>query len=159
MLTNIYIENLMKNIHGFLGVFSSNNSPMLKNHGECIIINFDKNYERGSHFIAIFINKDNTCLYFDSLNNVYIPEDIHHYLKKYKRFKNMSQMIQSPFSTYCGFYCMLFLVCYKIGKKCWELTLSKFILKSDDLKNDKICITMLCKYIKMYYRKNKKLKM
>jgi len=57
MLTNVYIENLMRNIPGFLGVFSSNNSPMLKNYGESIIINFDKKYERGSHFIAIYINK------------------------------------------------------------------------------------------------------
>lgn len=149
MLTNIYLENVMKNIKGFKGVFSSNNTPDLKNNMS-IIVNFDKENEPGSHFVAIF-KKRKYCLYFDSLNCNFIPVEIARYLYKYDKIKNYSESLQSLTSTYCGFYCMLFILCQILGEKKWKKVLKYF--KNDKNNNDDICIDLICKIILKYKKK------
>jgi len=62
-------------------------------------------------------------------------------------------MIQSPFSTYCGFYCMLFIVSYKIGEKYWKSVLSKF--NSNDLKMIKFVSLCYANVLKCFIEKIK----
>ena len=150
MLTNLYIEKVLKNVKGFLGVYSSNNAIHLQNPGESIIINFDKVGERGSHFIAIFLTS-NELLFFDSLNYPIIPLSLSQYLSEYKKIKDLSKSLQSFESTYCGFYCMLFIICNVLNKKYLIRILGK--MKENDVNNDRKCIFYLTRSLKMYFQK------
>lgn len=139
----------MKYLKGFIGVYSSNNAPLLKTKMSSVIINFDKKNEPGSHFVAFFMNDKFECFYFDPLNVNLIPIEISEYIKKYDIIFDASENIQSFFSTYCGFYCMLFLFCININVEYWNNT-AKFF-KQRSMENDKKCIKMLCKSIKKYF--------
>lgn len=138
---------MMGYINGFLGVYSSNNAVKLRKKGESLIINFDKEGEPGSHFVCLYMKNRDTCLYFDSLNLPIIPTEIYSYLScRSFNVKNCSKDIQSFNSSYCGFYCMLFIICNKISFKYWEKVSKNF--KTRCMSNDKKCIDYLCLSIK-----------
>jgi len=112
MLSNVFIEQLMQCVNGFLGVFSSNNAVKLVEKGQSLIINFDKEGEPGSHFVALYMKSKTHCLYFDSLNLPIIPIEIYNYLNKRNfNITNSSKNVQAFSSSYCGFtVCFLFSV-------------------------------------------------
>ena len=62
-----------KNVKGFKGVFSRNNLPKLKK--GAYVINLDHSENTGTHWIVIFMKKDEV-IYFDSFGVEYIPEEI-----------------------------------------------------------------------------------
>jgi len=148
MLTNLFIEKVLKQIQGFKGVFSSDNCPLLKNPGESIIINFDRVNEGGSHFVAIYLQQKNVLKYFDSLDIPLLPPELIVYLKQYSKIYDCSKQIQSFSSTYCGFYCMLFIMSNVFSV--WKKTLDFFLI--DRLENDHICINLLCNLLKKYHK-------
>jgi len=151
MISNVYIENLFTHIKGFKGVYSSNNIGKLSRSGECLIINFDKAGESGSHFVCLYMKSKNHCLYFDSLNLPIIPFEIYKYLSNQSfHITNSSQNIQSFDSVYCGFYCMLFIICNKIGFEYWKKISKKF--KQRCMSNDSKCISFLCTTLKKYFQ-------
>ncbi len=156
MVSNIFIDSIMCEIKGYKGTFSSNTAPKLKN-DQSIILNFSKYREEGTHFIAIFVKNDK-CFYFDPLciNYYFVPYEIKHYLKKYKKYINISKKIQNNSSDFCGFFCMLFIISFTISEKYFLNILSKF--DRDKMKNDNICISLLRKTINKYF-KNKKANM
>lgn len=143
----------MKNIKGFKGVFSSDNAPILKQAKSSLIINFDKENEPGSHFIAVFLSNKNKLLYFDPLNLGFTPANIAIFLSGYKKCFNMSQNIQNFESNFCGFYCILFILSNLISKEYWNKIESKFYLR--DKRNDDICINLICKTIENFSNKLK----
>lgn len=151
MLTNKYIFQCLKHIKKFKGVYSADNAIKLTNKGDCIVINFDKSYQPGSHFIAVYLSNKNVCKYFDSLNLKEIPLEIAKYLSLYKKAIDCSKHLQSYLSTYCGFYSMLFLYSQSISSKYWLNNLKR--LKLNSLKNDHLCINLLCKAINDYLNK------
>lgn len=153
MLTNSFVNTCLSPIKKFKGVFSSDNIYKLKLKGECIIINFDRSYEPGSHFIAIYCVNKNTIMYFDSLNLDSIPQEIYNYIKSYKLSIDMSFNLQNIFSTYCGFYCILFLYSISISKRYWN-KISKKFQSNMSIKNDNLCIRYLCTSIKKYLNKS-----
>lgn len=153
MLSNIFIEQLLIHFKGFLGVYSSNNAVKLKRKGECLILNFDKEGEAGSHFICLYMKSGKCCLYFDSLNLPIIPFEIYNYLSDRSfNIENCSKDIQSFKSTYCGFYCMLFIICNKISFQYWNHVSKKFVTRC--MSNDMKCIDYLCSAIKKYFKIN-----
>lgn len=135
----------MKIIPGFIGVFSSDNCPLLTKKKTGLIMNFDKQNEPGSHFIAFFLNDKNECLYFDSLDIPIIPFTVDKYILNYNTIFDYSIPVQSFNSSYCGFYCMLFISSMFVNEKYYENIFSKFFKQSID--NDKKCISYLCKVL------------
>ena len=125
MLTNKYIEYVMQFIPGFQGVFSSDTIPLLIKNKSSLIINFDKREDPGSHFIAVFKLDENNCYYFDSLKLGILPASVGEYLYQYNFIFDLSKEIQSYESTYCGFYCMLFIICQNISLNYWEKNCKK----------------------------------
>lgn len=154
MLTNVYIEKIFKKLPGFLGVFSSDNIKRMKNNNS-LIINFDKMSEPGSHFVAVF-KKNNICYYFDSLNLGFVPTDIAGYLVLEDKIINLSSNIQNINSSYCGFYCILFILSMNISEKYWINIDKKF--QKQKIENDKICINLICETVKKLSRNKKSLK-
>lgn len=145
----------MKNINDFKGTFSSNNTPFLKD-GESVIINFSRYREEGTHFITMIGLQNKKCLYFDPLciKNKFIPKEIKKYFKKYSKIVNISKKIQNNNSIFCGFFCMLVIISYKISRKKLYSTIENFT--KDSFKNDSKCIKMLKINITAYFKNRKK---
>ena len=153
MVTNVYIDSIMSKIKGYKGTFSSNNAPKLKNN-QSIILNFSKYGEDGTHFIALFFQK-NKCMYFDPLciKCEYIPYEIKKYLKKYKKTLNISKKIQNNESEFCGFFCMLIIISLYISREYLFSILKCF--NTDEKKNDSLCIKLLRNTINKYFKNRK----
>ena len=81
-------------------------------------MNLDEYIDIGTHWIALFYNKNN-IIYFDSFGVEHIPKEI----KKFIGNKNISNIfwIQSNDSIMCGYFCIGFFDFMLAGKK-----LSKF---------------------------------
>ncbi len=129
MVSNIYIDDMLRFFKNFKGTFSSNNIPLL-GENESVICNLSKVGEEGTHFIYL-VNKKDILYYFDSLNLPFIPNDVVNNFKYYSSIFDISRQIQHHNSNFCGFYCILaFLAC--------NINVNFFI--EDILKNFKKCI-------------------
>lgn len=94
-------------IPGYLGCFGDNDFPDLMNK-ECCIVNYESNYQTGSHYTAIY-RSDRNLYHFDSLGFL-VDEPIVDYAKR----NNLTiiatdQRLQQDESFWCGHYCLLFL--------------------------------------------------
>ena len=134
-LSNIVINNLLKDEKYFIGCYSKDNIPLIKNN-ESIIINTQNSYSnKVGHWIALTRNNKNIFV-FDSFGFSYIPKEINNIYKDFKIIINIFR-IQDVSSQKYGMFCVLF-VLYKINSK------NKFIQfltksdKNDFLKNDVI---------------------
>ena len=77
-LTNFEIQNYYKNEPRFNCVFSGNNLPKKIKDG-AYVINFDEYADVGTHWIALFCNR-NEIVYFDSFRVEHIPEEINKFI-------------------------------------------------------------------------------
>lgn len=145
----------MKYVKGFKGVYSSNNIPTLDEDNTSLIINFDKVHEPGSHFVAVYRKNNNKVIYFDPLKLGVMPIDIARYLNRFTHVFDFSTQLQSDNSTYCGFFCILFILCLLVGEKYWKSICLN--MKLGRKYNDEKCIKLICKTVKMYSEKIKRL--
>ena len=80
LLTNFEIQRYYQNEPRFNGVFSRNNLPKKIKDG-AYIISLDEYTDVGTHWIALFCNK-NEVVYFDSFGVQHIPKEIKNLMKK-----------------------------------------------------------------------------
>ena len=64
----------MKNDKNYIGTFSKDNVPILKNN-QSTIINLANSYDQGSHWIC-YVKRGNRIFYFDSYGIGHIPDII-----------------------------------------------------------------------------------
>ena len=83
----------------FNDVYSRNNLSNLKK--RAYVINLDHLKNAGTHWVVIFMKKDEVIYYFDSVGVEYIPKGI---LKRIEH-KNIKTSIFSM----CGYFCILFI--------------------------------------------------
>ena len=96
----------MKNNKNYIGTFSKNNVPILKNN-QSTIVNLANSNDTGIHWIAMkFIN--NKLFYFDSYGIPYFPDAIR---KKYPNSKIITTIYrtQGDLSVECGKFCIMFM--------------------------------------------------
>ena len=149
MTTNIWINKVMQDIENFCGVYSSDNMKDPMSYPTYLIVNFSPSFKRGTHFIAMIFDEEQNCTYFDPLGLGTMPKTIQDFMKKNsKNVKKVHRPIQSPFSSFCGFYCMLAIMIHA-NKMSISSTLGYFPLIS--LKNDDLCISVLGKLFKLYH--------
>ena len=72
-LTNFEIQKYYQNESKFNGVYSRNNLPKIKD--EAYVMNPDEFKPKGTHWIALYVNGNNT-IYFDSFGDEHIPKEI-----------------------------------------------------------------------------------
>ena len=66
-ISNFKINEILKNNEEYIGIFSKNNVPKLKNN-QSTIVNLANSYDKGTHWIGMkFYN--NKLFYFDSYGN------------------------------------------------------------------------------------------
>jgi len=99
----------------FLGVYACDRLPPPTKEKQFIVVNLDRHYNRGSHWVAIYLFKRNDGKYkgeyFDSYGGPPRSSDIKSYLDKFCinwTFNNVC--LQDINSTVCGHYCIYFLV-------------------------------------------------
>ena len=105
-ISNFKINEILKNNKNYIGTFSKNNVPILKNN-QSTIVNLANSNDTGTHWIAMkFIN--NKLFYFDSYAIPYIPDIIKNQYSDDKIITNIYR-IQSNDSNECGKFCIMFI--------------------------------------------------
>ena len=95
---------MLKNNKNYIGTFSKDNVPILKNN-ESTIVNLANLNDVGSHWLAMkFI--DNKLFYFDSYGIEFVPDIIK---KQYKKIILNIYRIQNNNSNECGKFCIMFI--------------------------------------------------
>jgi hypothetical protein len=147
-INNKTIEGLLQTCPLFKGVFSCNNIPasLSNNDSFSIVCNLSKVEEPGTHFITIVCFKD-YVLYIDSIGMHCFNLDITRFLLNLNRtiFYN-TKKIQSITSTYCGMYCVMYILHFNTPLHYQHDNKLSFTI--DMQKNDKQCVKNVSRLIK-----------
>ena len=115
----------------FNGVFSRDNF-LKKIKDGAYVINLDEYADTGTHWIALFFNK-NKIVYFDSFGVEHIPEEVKEFIGN-KNIKANIFIVQANNSVMCGYFCMGF-IDFMLADKKWTDYTSLFSPHDFD-KND-----------------------
>ena len=103
-ISNFKINEILKDDKNFIGTFSKDNVPILKNN-KSAIVNLADSFNKGTHWIAMkFIDDKLFC--FDSYGIPFIPDIIK---KQYKKIITNIYKIQSINSNECGKFYIMFI--------------------------------------------------
>ena len=132
-LTNFEIQKFYKNVPRFNDVYSRNNLPK-KLKSEAYIINFDEYADVGTHWIALFCDK-NGIVYFDSFGAEHVLEEIKEFIGN-KNIKANNFRVQENNLVMYRYVCIGFIYFMLAGGKLTDFTntLSPYdVEKSHDL--------------------------
>ena len=133
-LSNIFINNLLKDNKNFSGCFSKDRIILLDNN-KSLIYNLQNSNQNGSHWFSI-TRKNNTIFIFDSFGIGEIPPEIYKIYNNFKIITNINQ-IQHISSILCGLYSILFIL-YDVKNKNDYINFLTLFNKNDFLKNELI---------------------
>ena len=105
-MSNLKIDEILKNNENYIGTYSKDNCPVLKNN-QSTIINLQNSDKSGSHWVS-YKKIDNKIFYFDSYGVAFIPDIIKKQYPNHKFICNIYR-IQSIDSIQCGRFCILFI--------------------------------------------------
>ena len=112
-MSNLKIDKILQHDKNYIGKYSKDNAPVLKNN-QSTIINLQDSNQPGSHWVS-YCKRNDKIYYFDSYAVSFIPDIIKNQYPNHK-FKCNIYRIQSMDSVKCARYCILF-VEYNIKKK------------------------------------------
>ena len=112
-LSNIFINNLLKDEKSCLSTFSKDELPLIEDN-KSLIFNLQNSNQTGSHWIALS-RKNNNIFIFDSFGIGHIPKNIYDIYKNFNIVINIYR-IQHINSNLCGLFCVLFCL-YKVDTK------------------------------------------
>ena len=135
-LTNFEIQKYDGNGPRFNGVFSRDNLPKKIKDGS-YVINFDEYEATGTHWIALFCNK-NEVNYFDSFVVEHIPNEIKGFIGN-ENIKTNIFRVQASNPVMCGYFCIGFIDFMLAGKKLTDYT--DLFSPYDFNKNDSIILS------------------
>ena len=131
-LSNIFINNLLKNEKSYLNTFSKDEIPLIENN-KSLIFNLQNSNQPGSHWIALSRNNKNIFI-FDSFGIGHIPKNIY---EIYKNFNIITKIyrIQHINSNLCGLFSILFYL-YKVNSKNKFIEFLNLFNVNDYIKNE-----------------------
>ena len=104
-MSNLKIDEILKNNENYIGTFSKDNVPILENN-QSAITNLENLNLSGSHRIC-YKKYANKIFCFDSYAIPFIPDIIKNQYPNHKFICNIYRM-QSIDSNQCGRFCILF---------------------------------------------------
>ena len=130
-LANFEMQRYYQNEPRFIGVFSINNLPKLIKDG-AYVINLDKYGDVGTHWIALFCNR-NEIVYFDSFGVQHVPEEIKNFVGNKNIITNIFR-VQANDSVMCRYFCIEFIDFMLASKKLTYFTnmFSPHVFKKND---------------------------
>ena len=102
-MSNLKIDEILKHDKNYIGKFSKDNVPLLKNN-QSTIINLQDSDKSGSHWVS-YKKIGNEIFYFDSYGVAFIPEIIKNQYPNHKFICNIYR-VQSTDSIQCARYCV-----------------------------------------------------
>ena len=149
-------RQIMESIRGLranaLGVYAADKIPRVLSSPAAIVSNLDTADKPGSHWIAIYIDKNGYGNYFDSYGLA--PLSAHHLdclRRNCARYRWSEKQLQSFDSKVCGEYCIVFLYYMCIGG---NLRSFHSLFGSRTRDND-ILVTRFHKKLKKYLKRNR----
>ena len=112
-LSNIFINNLLKNFKHFDKCYSKDQIPLIENN-KSLIFNLQNSDQSGSHLVSLS-RKNNNIFIFDSFGIGDIPNNLYKIYKNYNIITSIYR-IQDIDSNLCGMFCVLFCL-YKVDSK------------------------------------------
>lgn len=126
----------------FIGVFARDKAPVTFNKIPCLyIVNTDTSTEKGSHWLAIFVDHGRHVEFFDPYGMHPIVYDMFDYVKKISicwTYNNVK--IQSHSSQYCGQICLFFLYLRSRNYSLYDIS---HLFSKDYIENEKIILSFL----------------
>ena len=104
-LANSETQNYYQNQPKFICFYSRSNLPKIKDKAN--VINLDKFKSIGTHWIALYANRNNV-IYFDSFEVEHIPKEIKKFIGNKNIITNV-YIIQACDSMRCGNFCIGFI--------------------------------------------------
>ena len=98
-MSNLKIDDILKNNVNYIGTYSKDNVPILKSN-KSTIVNLDDSLGKGTHWIS-YKKISDKIFYFDSYGVACIPDIIKNQYPKHKFICNIYR-IQSMDSNQCG---------------------------------------------------------
>ena len=130
-LSNILINNLLKNFKNFEGCYSKDQIPLINNN-KSLIFNLENSHQAGSHWVGLS-RKNNNIFIFDSFGIGNIPNNLYKIYKNYNIITNIYR-IQDINSNLCGLFCVLFCL-YKVDSKNKFISLLNLFNSNNFLEN------------------------
>ena len=131
-LTNIFINNLLKDEESYLNTFSKNEIPLIENN-KSLIFNLQNFNQPGSHWISLS-RKNKNIFIFDSFGIGYIPKNIYDIYKNVNIITNIYR-IQHINSNLCQLFSILFCL-YKVNSKNKLIEFLNMFNVNDFIKNE-----------------------
>ena len=129
-MSNLKIDEILKHYKNYVGTYSKDNAPILKNN-QSTIINLQDSDKSDSHWVS-YKKIGNKIFYFDSYAVSFIPDIIKN--QNHKFICNIYR-VQSMDSNQCGRFCILFVKSNIKNENDYNNFLLKFE-KNNFLKND-----------------------
>jgi len=141
-LSNIQLNQLLKDVNKFHGCYSKDQLPKIINDG-FYIINLDDNSGPGTHWTAFYKYK-NKSYYFDAFGFI-CPQNIENIIIPYVYSQKQIQDIDS---SSCGYYCILFIKYLQNKNNDMINHYNNFInlFSNDYINNEKVLKNELKKY-------------
>lgn len=146
-MDNLQIKSCLSKIPIFGGVYSSDSLPTsLPNRPIVLISNVDSSSEPGSHWIAIYIAKNDVSYFFDSYGLYPVKLEFVNFLQKYS-FNNWTfnkKRFQDIYTDVCGMYVCLFTL---FLQNTFNVNFFTQLFTHDTVKNDAMVCDLFKKYI------------
>ena len=131
-MSNIFINNLLKNEKSYSNTYSKDEIPLIENN-KSLIFNLQNSNQPGTHWISLS-RKDNNIFIFDSFGIGYIPKNIYEIYNKFNIITNIYRL-QDINSNLCGLFCVLFCL-YKVNSKNKFIEFLNMFNVNDFIKNE-----------------------
>ena len=119
-LTNFEIQKYYKTESKFNGVYSRDNFPDKIKDG-AYVINLDEYFDIGTHWIALYVVRNNDVTYFDSFGVEHLPKEIKTFVSN-KNINTNIFRIQACDSIMCRYFCIGFIDFMLTGQTLTDFT-------------------------------------
>ena len=110
------LENLLKPLNMFVGVYSRNTLPRQVSYPCALVCNTDRASGSGQHWVAIYLDSLERGEYFDSYGILPLYKDIEAFITRNCIFWTYNhKRLQGAASKVCGHYCTMYLWCKAHG--------------------------------------------